>query len=72
MGCGWPQVTITCGQEGKFSFLDHNPLKRSTRLLEADLHNPACVKVVKKEIPMAQSLCYLKGTGTVVIGCHED
>ena len=52
MGCGWPQVTITCGQEGKFSFLDHNPLKRSTRLLEADLHNPACVKVVKKEIPM--------------------
>ena len=40
--------------------------------MEADLHNPVRLKVVKKEIPMAQSLCYLKGTGTVVLCCHED
>ena len=57
--------------KGKFFFLDHNPLKRSTRLVEADLHNPVRLKVVKKEIPMAQSLYYLKGTGTVVLYCHE-
>lgn len=49
-------VAITCGQEGKFFFLDHNAHKRSTRLVEADLHNPVRLKVVKKEIPMAQSL----------------
>ena len=24
-----------------------------------------------KQIPMAQSLCYLKGTGTVVVCCHD-
>lgn len=65
-------VTITCGQEVKFFFLDHNPLKRSTCLVKADLHSPVRLKVVKNKIPMAQSLCYLKGTGTVVICCHED
>ena len=53
-------------------FLDHNPLNCTTHLVEADLHNPVCVKVIKKEISMAQSLCYLKGTGTVVVSCHED
>ena len=65
-------VTVTCDQEGKLFFLDHNPLNRTTRLVEAYLHNPVRLKVVKKEIPMAQSLCYLKGTGTVVVCCHED
>lgn len=59
-------------RKGSFFFLDHNPLNRTTRLVEADLHNPVRLKVVKKEIPMAQSLCYLKGTGTVVVCCHED
>ena len=44
-------VAITCGQERKFFFLDHNPLKRSTRLVEADLHSPVCLKVVKKRYP---------------------
>ncbi|XP_078361460.1 uncharacterized protein LOC144645790 [Oculina patagonica] len=65
-------ITITCGQEGKLFFLDLNPLKRSTRLVEADLHNPVRLKVVKTQIPMARSLCYLKGIGSVVICCHED
>ena len=41
-------------------------------LVEADLHNPVRLKVIKKDIPMAHSLCYLKGTGTVLICCHED
>ena len=64
-------IAITCGQEGKFFFLDLNPLKRSARLVEADLHNPVRSKVVKTQIPMARSLCYLKGIGTVVTCCDE-
>lgn len=40
-------------------------------LIEADLHNLVRLKVVKTQIPMARSLCYLKGIGTVVICCHE-
>ena len=62
-------------RKGSFYFWTIIPLKvlkPSARLLEADLHNPVRRKVVKKEIPMAQSLCYLKGTETVVICCHED
>ena len=41
------------------------------RLVQADLHNPVCLKVVKTEIPMARSLSYLNGFGAVVISCHE-
>ena len=39
--------------------------------MEADLHNPVRSKVIKTEVPQARSLCYLEGTGTVVICCHE-
>ena len=41
------------------------------RLVEADFHNPDRLKVVKTEIPVARSLCYLNGFGAVVICCHE-
>ena len=40
-------------------------------LLEANLHNPVRLKVIKAQIPKARSLCYLKGAGTVVVCCHE-
>ena len=39
--------------------------------MEADLHNRVRLKDLKTEIPQACSFCYLKGTGTVVICCHE-
>ena len=64
-------IAITCSQQGKFFFLDLNPLKSAMRLVEADLHNPVRLKVVKTEIPVAPSLCYLNGFGAVVTCCNE-
>ena len=64
-------IAITCGQEGKFYFLGLNPLKSSMRLVEADLHNLVRLKSIKVQILKARSLCYLKGTGTAVVCCHE-
>lgn len=33
-------VAITFGKQGKLLFIDLNPLKQTSRLVEADLHNP--------------------------------
>ena len=64
-------IAITCSQQGKFFFLDLHPLKSAMRLVEAHLHNPVRLKLVKTEIPVAPSLCYLNGFGAVVICCRE-
>ena len=60
------------GKHGKLLFLDLNPVKNTTRIVEADLHNPVCLKVIKAEISESRSLCYLNDTGTAVICCHKD
>ena len=65
-------IAITCGQQGNFFFLDMNALKRATRLVEGDFHNPVRFKVIKAELPVARSLCFFEGVGAVVICCHED
>ena len=64
-------IAITCSQQGKFSFLDLNPPKSAMRHVEADSHNLVRLKVVKTEIPVPRSLCYLNGFGAVVTCCHE-
>ena len=64
-------VAITCGQHGKLLFLDYNPLKSNCRLVKTDLHNPVRVKILKSDLQEARSLCYLNGTGTVII-CQVD
>lgn len=65
-------VAICCGKHGKLMFLDLNPVKNTTRIVEADFHNPVRLKVIKAETPESRSLCYLNGTGTAVICCHKD
>lgn len=64
-------IAITCGQHGKLLFLDYNPLKNTSRIVEADLHNPVRVKILKSDLPGARSLCYLDDMGTVVL-CQSD
>ena len=43
-------VAITLGRQGNLLFIDVNPLKQSSRLVEGSLHNPVRLEVVKSEI----------------------
>lgn len=63
-------IAIACGQHGKLSFIDFDPLKNNSRLVEADLHNPVRVKVLKSVLPDVRTLCYLKGVGAAVLCEH--
>jgi len=51
-------IAIACG--------DCDPLKCSSRLFEADLHNPVRVKDIKSSLPDVRSLCYIKSMGAAV------
>ena len=39
-------VAITLGRQGKLLFIDVNSLQNTSRLVEADLHNPVRLEVV--------------------------
>lgn len=64
-------VAITFGKQGKLLFIDHNPLKQTLRLVEADLHNPGRLDVVKSGLPEVRSVCYLKEVGAAIL-CQQD
>ena len=59
-------IAIACGEHGKLLFIDCDPLKCSSRLFEADLHNPVRVKDIKSSLPDVRSLCYIKSMGAAV------
>ncbi|KAJ7386115.1 hypothetical protein OS493_012459 [Desmophyllum pertusum] len=63
-------IAIACGQHGKLLFIDFDPLKNNSRLVEAVLHNPVRVKVLKSVLPDVRTLCYLKGVGAAVLCEH--
>ena len=60
-------IAITCGQHGKLLFLDYNPFKATSRIVEADLHKSMRVKFLKSDLHGARSLCYLNDMGTAVL-----
>lgn len=64
-------VAITFGKQGKLLFIDVNPLKHTSRLVEADLHNPVRLKVVKPGLPDVRCVCYLKEVGAAIL-CQRD
>ena len=64
-------VAITFGKQGKLLFIDVNPLKQTLRLVEADLHNPVRLDVVKSGLPEVRSACYLKEVGAAIL-CQRD
>ena len=64
-------VAITFGKQGKLLFIDVNPLKQTSRLVEADLHNPVRLEVVKSGLPEVRSACYLKEVGAAIL-CQRD
>lgn len=64
-------VAITFGKQGKLLFIDLNPLKQTSRLVEADLHNPVRLEVVKSGLPEVRSVCYLKEVGAAIL-CQRD
>ena len=63
-------TAITCGQHGKLLFIDFDPLKSNSRLVEADLHNPVRVKVLKTALPYVRTLCYMNSVGAAVLCEH--
>ena len=64
-------VAIAFGKQGKLLFIDLNPLKQTSRLVEVDLHNPARLEVVKSGLPDVRSVCYLKEVGAAIL-CQQD
>ena len=60
-------VAITFGKQGKLLFVDLNPLKQTSHLVEADLHNPVCLEVVKSKLPEVRSVCYVKEVGAAIL-----
>ena len=64
-------VAIAFGKQGKLLFIDLNPLKQTSRLVEADLHNPVRLEVVKSGLPDVRSVCYLKEVGAAIL-CQRD
>ena len=64
-------MAITFGKQGKLLFIDVNPLKQTSRLVEADLHNPVRLEVVKSGLPDVRSVCYLKEVGAAIL-CQRD
>jgi hypothetical protein len=64
-------VAIAFGKQGKLLFIDLNPLKQTSRLVEVDLHNPARLEVVKSGLPDVRSVCYLKEVGAAIL-CQRD
>ena len=58
---------ISCGQHGKLLFIDLDPLKCSSRLVEADLPNPVRVKVLKSALPDIRCFCCIKSVGALVV-----
>ena len=52
------RVAIACGQHGKLLFIDFDPMKRNSCLVEADFHNPVHVKVLKVALPDVRTLLY--------------
>ena len=63
-------VAITLERQGKLLFIDVNPLKQTCPLLEADLHNPVRLEVVKSELPDVRVLC-LKDGGVALL-CQRE
>ena len=63
-------VAIACGQHGKLLFIDFDPMKRNSRLVEADFHNPVRIKVLKAALPDVRTLCYINSVGAVVLCEH--
>ena len=64
-------VAIAFGKQGKLLFIDLNPLKQTSRLVEADLHNSVRLEVVKLGLPNVRSVCYLKEVGAAML-CQRD
>jgi len=60
-------VAITFGKQGKLLFVDLNPLKQTSPLVEADLHNPVRLEVVQSGLPEVQSMFYLKEVGAAIL-----
>ena len=60
-------VAITIGRQGQLLFIDVNPLKQTSYLVEADLHNPVRLEVVISELPDVQGVCYLKDVGAALL-----
>ena len=65
-------TAITCGQHGKLLFIDFDPLESNSRLVEADLHNPVRVKVLKTALPDVHTLCYMNSVGAAVLCEHSS
>lgn len=64
-------VAITFGKQGKLLFIKINRLKQTSHLVDADLHNPVCLEVVKSGLPDVGSVCYLKEVGAAIL-CQRD
>ena len=63
-------TAITFGQHRKLLFIDFDPLKSNSRLVEADLHNPVRVKVLTTALPDVRTLCYMNSAGAAVLCEH--
>ena len=64
-------VAITLGKQGKLLFIDVNPPKQTSRLVEADFHNPVRLGVIKSDLPDVRSVSYMKEVGAAIL-CQRD
>lgn len=58
-------VDICVGQNGLLYALDYAPMKKESKLLQLQLHNPVRVKVLKENLPDARSVCYTSSAAFV-------